>query len=72
MNCGGFNNGVTFLSGWYIDSSGTLQSVESGRWALHGAVNWGSLICSGLDRYTVFTRVSAYINGVNKNGPQSL
>lgn len=39
MNCGGFNNDVAFLRGWYGDSSGPLQSVESGRWALHGAVN---------------------------------
>ena len=72
MICGGFNDGAAFLSGCHDDSGGPLQCVENGRWSLDEAVSWGSQLCSGLDRYTVFTRVSAYVGWINKHLRQSL
>jgi len=67
MICGGYNDGANFISGCHGDSGGPLQCEMNGKWFLYGVVSWGSPLCNGLDRYTVFTRVSSYVKWIERN-----
>lgn len=67
MVCAGYDNGANFVSSCHGDSGGPLQCEMNGRWVLYGVVSWGSPLCNGLDRYTVFTRVSSYTKWIENN-----
>jgi len=68
MICAGYNDGYNFGSGCHGDSGGPLACEHTdGTWKLYGVVSWGSPQCNGLDRYTVFTRVSKYTDWIQKN-----
>ena len=61
MICAGYNDGINYASGCHGDSGGPLACEQpDGRWKLYGVTSWGSPQCNGLDRYTVFSRVSKY------------
>ena len=67
MICAGYNNGVNYGSGCHGDSGGPLACEQPDKsWKLYGVVSWGSPLCNGLDRYTVFTRVSKYIDWIKR------
>ena len=46
------------------DSGGPFVCQEGGRWVLRGAVSWGHSQCR-TDHYTVFARVSSFIDWIN-------
>lgn len=66
MICAGYIDGSSFASGCHGDSGGPLQCEENGRWKLYGIVSWGSPLCNGLDRFTVFTRTSKYLDWIKR------
>ena len=48
------------------DSGGPLSCMEGGRWVLRGAASWvTSKTCPG-STYSVYARVSSYINWINE------
>ena len=48
------------------DSGGPLSCMEGGRWVLRGAASWvTSKTCPG-HTYSVYARVSSYINWINQ------
>ncbi|XP_078374644.1 uncharacterized protein LOC144658165 [Oculina patagonica] len=51
--------------GCHADSGGPFVCNEGGRWVLRGAVSWGHKLCR-TDHYTVFARVSSFIDWINK------
>ena len=56
-----------FTSGCHGDSGGPLVCKNgTGNWILHGVVSWGSPMCFGLDKYTVFTKVSAFRRWIDR------
>eukprot|EP00111_Clytia_hemisphaerica_P003085 TCONS_00008761-protein len=66
MICAGYNDGMNFGSGCHGDSGGPLACAQTdGSWRLYGVVSWGSPQCNGLDRYTVFARVSKYMDWID-------
>jgi len=65
MICAGYHDGTNYSSGCHGDSGGPLVCEQpNGSWKLFGVVSWGSPQCNGLDRYTVFSRVSKYTRWV--------
>ena len=67
MVCAGYDDGNTFISGCHGDSGGPLSCKSpNGKWSVYGVVSWGSTRCNGLDRFTVFTKVSKYIDWINE------
>lgn len=61
MICAGYNDGMNYQSGCHGDSGGPLACQQTdGSWKLYGITSWGSPQCNGLNRYTVFARVSKY------------
>ena len=53
-------------SACYADSGGPLVCEERGRWVLYGATSFGvSKICAG-DKYSVYVRISNYIDWIEK------
>ncbi|KAM4872879.1 chymotrypsin-C [Thomomys bottae] len=65
MVCAGGDGVISACNG---DSGGPLNCpAENGAWEVHGIVSFGSpLGCNTLKKPTVFTRVSAYIDWINK------
>ena len=47
------------------DSGGPFVCNEGGRWVLRGAVSWGHQNCR-TDYFTVFARVSTFVNWINQ------
>ncbi|XP_031574388.1 chymotrypsinogen A-like [Actinia tenebrosa] len=63
MVCAG-GTGTSVCNG---DSGGPLSCEENGRWVLRGAASWVTdRSCPG-DTYSVYARVSSYIDWINKN-----
>lgn len=67
MICAGYDDGLNYGSGCHGDSGGPLACEQpDGSFKLYGVVSWGSPQCSGLDRYTVFSRVSKYTSWIKQ------
>ena len=49
------------------DSGGPLacRSTTDGKWVLIGILSFGPQDCSSRDAYSVYTRVSSYVNWIN-------
>jgi len=68
MVCAGLDDGYSFNSGCHGDSGGGLMCLTlSGKWTVYGVVSWGSPQCNGLERYTVFTKVSNFMDWIHEN-----
>lgn len=67
MLCAG-DAGKTKTNGCYGDSGGPFvcKDKESDRWVLQGVVSWGDPDCSSSNHYSVFTRVSSYIDWIKR------
>ena len=48
------------------DSGGPFVCEEGGRWILRGAVSWGHPKCESKSTYTVYARISSYVEWINK------
>jgi chymotrypsin-like protease len=67
MVCAGYATTGIHVSGCQGDSGGPFVCEESsGRWVLRGAVSWGNPKCVAESTYTVFARVSSYIEWINQ------
>ncbi|EDO48368.1 predicted protein [Nematostella vectensis] len=65
MLCAGHATTGVHVSGCQGDSGGPFVCEESGRWVLRGAVSWGNPRCLAENFYTVFARMSSYVNWIN-------
>jgi len=66
MLCGG-SGGSSIKSGCHGDSGGPYVCKVKGKWELHGAVSWGSPECKSSQTYTVFTRVTHFLDWIKTN-----
>ncbi|XP_031571755.1 chymotrypsin-C-like [Actinia tenebrosa] len=66
MLCAGYATTGIHVSGCQGDSGGPFVCEEGGRWVLRGAVSWGNPKCLAENTYTVFARVSSYIDWINQ------
>lgn len=57
---------ISKVSGCHGDSGGPLVCKEDGRWVLRGAVNWGDHWCRGGKTFSVFVRISRFVNWIHK------
>ena len=64
MVCGGYGTTGNVISGCQGDSGGPFVCEENGRFVLHGAVSWGHPQCEADSTYTVFARVSSYVDWI--------
>ena len=48
------------------DSGGPLSCLENGRWILRGSASWVSSFLCRKRKYSVYARVSSYIDWINK------
>ena len=48
------------------DSGGPLVCEVEGRWVLHGAASWVTDAACPVDKYSVFARVSSYIDWIKE------
>ena len=71
MVCAGFG-GNSVVSGCHGDSGGPFVCKESGRWVARGAVSWGDHLCRAGSTFSVFARISTFVDWihVNKRKPQ--
>ena len=66
MVCAGETDSVK--SGCHGDSGGPLVCQDTnGRFILHGVVSFGSTSCNTADSYTVFTRVTEYVEWIKQS-----
>lgn len=65
MVCAGYAIAGNVISGCQGDSGGPFVCEENGQFVLHGAVSWGHPGCDAETTYTVFARVSSYIDWIN-------
>ena len=61
MVCAGYG-GNSVISGCHGDSGGPFVCQESGRWVLRGAVSWGDHWCRGGSTFSVFARISTFVD----------
>lgn len=66
MVCAGYG-GNSVVSGCHGDSGGPFVCKESGRWVLRGAVSWGDHWCRGGSTYSVFARISRFVDWIHTN-----
>ncbi|KXJ30165.1 Chymotrypsin-C [Exaiptasia diaphana] len=66
MVCAGYAKQGVHISGCQGDSGGPFVCEENGKWVLRGAVSWGNPKCLAESTYTVFARVSSYIDWINE------
>ncbi|XP_020616819.1 elastase-1-like isoform X2 [Orbicella faveolata] len=65
MLCAGYATAGNVISGCQGDSGGPFVCEENGRFVLRGAVSWGHPRCEAENSYTVFARVSFYVDWIN-------
>lgn len=65
MVCAGYATEGNVISGCQGDSGGPFVCEENGRFVLRGAVSWGHPKCEAHSSYTVFARVSSYVDWIN-------
>lgn len=65
MLCAGYATAGNVISGCQGDSGGPFVCEENERFVLHGAVSWGHPRCEADSSYTVFARVSSYVDWIN-------
>ncbi|XP_022788700.1 chymotrypsinogen A-like isoform X2 [Stylophora pistillata] len=63
MLCAGGQGDIGICSG---DSGGPFSCLEGTRWVLRGVMSWRPAQCQ-TDSYSVFARVSSFINWINQN-----
>lgn len=66
MICAGYDTAGNIISGCQGDSGGPFVCEENGRFVLHGAVSWGHPNCEADSTYTVFARVSSYVDWIKQ------
>merc|ERR1712168_44584 len=66
MLCAGYATTGVHISGCQGDSGGPFVCEEGNGWVLRGAVGWGNPKCKAESTYTVFARVSTYIDWINQ------
>lgn len=67
MICAGKASG-SIISGCHGDSGGPFVCKhKDNKWYLRGAVSWGSKYCEASHRYTVFARISFYLDWIKKH-----
>lgn len=64
MVCAGYATAGNVISGCQGDSGGPFVCEENGRFFLHGAVSWGNPRCEADSSYSVFARVSSYVDWI--------
>ena len=66
MLCAGYDGAnASPVSGCNGDSGGPFVCQDSSRnWVLHGAVSWGDYKCRGSPTYSVFTRISSFVDWI--------
>ncbi|EDO35095.1 predicted protein [Nematostella vectensis] len=67
MLCAGYNDNKTQTSGCIGDSGGPLMCKAGDRWSkwvLHGVTSWGDSTCDGRAAYSVFTKVSNFVQWI--------
>lgn len=64
MVCAGYATAGNVISGCQGDSGGPFVCEENGRFVLQGAVSWGHPNCEADSTYTVFARVSSYVDWI--------
>lgn len=57
---------ISKVSGCHGDSGGPLVCKENGHWVLRGAVSWGDHWCRGGKTFSVFVRISRFVNWIKK------
>lgn len=67
MLCAGIPSG-SIVSGCHGDSGGPFvcKNKKDNRWYIRGAVSWGSKFCDASHRYTVFARISFYLDWIKQ------
>lgn len=56
---------ITNHSACHGDSGGPLVCLDNnGSWVVHGIVSWGSAACDTSDAYTVFAKVSQFVDWI--------
>lgn len=66
MLCGGFG-GKSNVSGCNGDSGGPLVCQEGGKFVLRGVVNWGIPGCPAGKTFSVFARVSWFVDWIENH-----
>jgi len=64
MLCAGYGPNYP-NSGCHGDSGGPFVCQDNGKWVLQGSVSWGSGYCDTSEGYTVFARMSQFIDWIN-------
>lgn len=65
MICAGFGRADSKVSGCNGDSGGPLSCSENGKFVLRGAVSWGIPSCPAGETFSVFARISSFVDWVN-------
>ena len=63
MVCAGYG-GDSKVSGCNGDSGGPFVCEEGGKWILRGAVSWGDPKCRAGSTYSVFARISSFVDWI--------
>ncbi|XP_078372692.1 elastase-1-like [Oculina patagonica] len=64
MVCAGYG-GNSVISGCHGDSGGPFVCNESGHWVLRGAISWGDHRCRAGSTFSVFTRISRFVDWIH-------
>lgn len=64
MLCAGYG-GSSVISGCHGDSGGPFVCQENRRWVLRGAVSWGDDRCRGGSTFSVFARISSFVDWIS-------
>ena len=65
MLCAGFGGNST-VSGCNGDSGGPLSCKEGGKFVLRGVVNWGIPECPAGETFSVFARISHFVDWIEE------